>query len=451
LKAIFPIPGPLGKYTIFTKLNKGGMANVYLGQPAAEGFGAGERWVAVKTLLPKLTSSKKFVSMFRSEGTLGMMFDHPNIVKTWDVGSVNCEGEAVHYLVMDYVHGRDLGAVSTHFAQGSRMSIGQLLYIAREVLKGLAYAHDLCDDSGMPLHLVNRDVSPANIMLSFEGDVRLIDFGIAQAAMDFRSQIGAIRGKLSYMSPEQVRGLPVDGRSDLFSLSVVLYLLLTGVEPFVGEGEFEQMEKTRAADPVPPSSINPDTTPELEALLNKGLAKNPMERFADAQEMLEAVEAISAGLEKPYGKQALSEFMGSAFRHDIEQIERRITDARAALDASWIEPDRDLDASVDTFEISIDMAEDFGAEDGEAEDGDALSGQGERREEAAPHMALSPHLAVAPQRARDPLPGHRAPDLADPPGGESLRPPKSAIFWVVVAVCMVVSCAVSALLVKLIF
>lgn len=304
------------------------MADVYLGQPIE----SMDRWVAIKVLLPELSQSQKFVAMFQSEGELGQMFKHPNIVRTWDVGKVTLDSGTLHLLTMDYVHGRDLGAVARHFrGERSPMPVNQALYIASEVLKGLAYAHELEDEAGMPLHLVNRDVSPANVMISFDGRVRLIDFGIAQATLDFRSQIGAIRGKLSYMSPEQVRGLPVDSRSDLFSLSVVLYQLLTGTEPFPGESEFEQMEKIRAVEPTAPSELNRRIPPGVEALLLKGLAKSPMARFHDALDMLEAVEAQRQALDLHYTPEALATFMQGAFQDDMELLHARVRKARQLL------------------------------------------------------------------------------------------------------------------------
>ncbi len=342
------IPGPLGDYTVFTKLNKGGMADVFLARPTR----GPDRWVALKTLLPKLAESRKFVGMFHSEGSLGMMFDHPNIVRTLDVGKIEIEGVTTHYLAMEYVHGRDMGAVARFFRkENARMPIGQVLHIAQEVLAGLVYAHDLADESGKPLHLVNRDVSPANIMVGFDGRVRLIDFGIAQATMDFRSQIGSIRGKLSYMSPEQVRGLPVDGRSDLFSLSVVLYQLLTGVEPFIGEGEFEQMEKIRAAQAEPPSSLNHLISPSLEAIILKGLSRDQNDRFMDAGEMLDAVRRERARMESGYDNRALWTFMQRAFKGDIELLQARVNKAQAILRQSAPQAQDGTVESAEIFDI----------------------------------------------------------------------------------------------------
>ena len=326
----FSIPGPLGDYLIHTKLNRGGMADVYLAQP----LGARDpgSWLALKTLLPRLYDKPRYIEMFTSEGELGLMLQHPNIARTVAVAQVERRGGAVPLLAMEYVHGRDLGAVARHFRRDrARMPIPQALYIIEGVLRGLDYAHTLHDPSGTPLHLVNRDISPPNVMIGFDGHVRVIDFGIAQATLDFRSQIGAIKGKISYMSPEQVRGLPVDARSDLFSLMVVLYQLITGVEPFAGDSEFAQMEQVRRAEVQPPSQLNRQIGPELEALLLRGLAREADDRYDSARAMLEALRPIRDAQPVRYGALELSSFMGTAFDGDLQLLRSRIRKARALM------------------------------------------------------------------------------------------------------------------------
>ena len=227
-------------------------------------------------------------------------------------------------------------------------------------------------------------------MLGFEGQVLLIDFGIAQATMDFRSQIGSIRGKLSYMSPEQVRGLPVDARSDLFSLSVVLYQLLAGAEPFGGSGEFEQMERIRSAEPAPLSGINRLVSKDLEALITKGLAKNPFERFMDAREMLDEVEAIRQKVASTYGTPELRDFMQSAFKGDIELLNTRVNTARRILAK---ESTHGLDESTDdAFVISIDIDEAHG-EDFEQENTTADM-----------NVSMGASLVQSPQKKKSPPP-----------------------------------------------
>lgn len=322
------IPGPLGHYFVITKLNKGGMADVFLAMHA----GDPSRWVALKLLRPRLDGQKRFIEMFVSEGRLGLMLNHPNIAQTLEVGHADRTDGPMHYLAMEYVHGRDLGAVSRYFRKGgTRLPVGQSLYMMEEVLKGLGYAHELTDETGMPLHLVNRDVSPANVMVGFDGAVKLIDFGIAQATLDYRSQIGSIKGKIRYMSPEQVRGLPVDARSDIFSLSVVFYQLITGVDPFPGEGDFDRMERIRSGDIRPPSEINRHVTPELELIVLKGLAKDPVARYQTAEEMLEDLAVVRAREPRPYGSAELAEFMHRVFRDDLELLASKVSKAETIV------------------------------------------------------------------------------------------------------------------------
>ena len=156
-KPNFAVPGPLGDYLILTKLNRGGMADVYLAQHLSRN----DCWVAVKSLLPSLLAQKRYVEMFTSEGQLGKLLKHEHIAETWDVGSLQTERGPVHFLAMEYVHGRDLGAVLRVFRrEGRQMPIPQALYVITCVLSGLSYAHALSDSSGAPLHLVNRDISP---------------------------------------------------------------------------------------------------------------------------------------------------------------------------------------------------------------------------------------------------------------------------------------------------
>ncbi|MEL6180481.1 MAG: serine/threonine-protein kinase, partial [Myxococcota bacterium] len=313
-----------------TKLNRGGMADVYLAQEI--GTDDPEHWLAIKTLLPRLYDQSRYIDMFTSEGELGMMLQHPNIARTYSVEQAERRDGRVPLLVMQYVHGRDLGAVARNFRRDNiRMPIPQALYIMQEVLKGLSYAHNLRDSSGTLLHLVNRDISPPNIMIGFDGDVRLIDFGIAQATLDFHSQIGAIKGKISYMSPEQVRGLPVDARSDLFSLTVVLYQLITGVEPFAGDSDIEQMERVRRADVVKPSNFNTNISPELDAFIMHGLARDADVRFDSADAMLEALAPIRETQPVPYGAEELSSFMAAAFESDLQLLRSRIGKARRIM------------------------------------------------------------------------------------------------------------------------
>lgn len=272
-------PVPIGPYRLFHALKKGGMARVYL----ALHIDRPDELLAVKTLLPELTSKASFRDMFTTEGKVGQRLEHPNIVRTYDHGTA--EGTA--FIAMEYIKGFDLSTLMRRLRkQGQPIPLPAALTIAHEVAEGLAYAHELTDEHGRPLELVNRDVSPGNIMITPDGRTRLIDFGIAQTTIDVRSQIGAIKGKISYMSPEQVRGLPVDQRSDLFSLGTVLYQLLTGVNVFHDDGDFATMERVRQASAPPPSHHRGDVDPALDALIGRAMARQAGDRHPSARALL---------------------------------------------------------------------------------------------------------------------------------------------------------------------
>jgi len=322
------------------------MADVYLAERIAS---PDDGFLAVKVLLPRLAQRRKFVDMFTAEGKLGLMLDHPNIVETLDVGSVG----RIRFIAMEYIQGQDLGRIVRVFRNaGAPVLVPIALLVVKESLAGLAYAHELEDASGAPLQLVNRDFSPANVMVGFDGQVRLIDFGIAQALLDYRSQIGSIKGKVTYMSPEQVRGLALDARSDLFSVGTVLYQLLTMTEPFQGPSEFEQMERVREANPPPVHEVNPRIDRALSDIVAKAMEKEPVQRFADAREMLEAIESYceSASIDLDNGQ--LAHFMKTEFAPVRAKQLNDVAEARRILEKGFLEPEEDDNTTpTDTAEV----------------------------------------------------------------------------------------------------
>ena len=340
------VPGDLGDYRLLTRVARGGMAEVYLAERIAS---PDEGFLAVKVLLPRLAQRRKFVDMFTAEGKLGLMLDHVNIVKTLDVGSMG----RIRYIAMEYIQGQDLGRIVRVFRNaGAPVLVPIALLVVRESLAGLAYAHELEDASGAPLQMVNRDFSPANVMVGFDGKVRLIDFGIAQALLDYRSQIGSIKGKVTYMSPEQVRGLALDARSDLFSVGTVLYQLLTMTEPFQGPSEFEQMERVREANPPPVHEVNPRIDRPLSDIVAKAMAKEPVRRFVDAREMLEAIESYcdSASIDLDNGQ--LSHFMKTEFASVRSKQLNDVAEARRVLEKGFEEvEDDDTTTPTDSAEV----------------------------------------------------------------------------------------------------
>lgn len=318
----------LGRFRLLKQVKKGGMARVFLAVDPTRP----DELVAIKTLLPELAGKRSYREMFESEGEVGSRLYHPAIARTLARG----DDQKTLWLAMEYVFGVDLSAVLKRLrAKGRTMPVPMAVALAAEVAKALGYAHALTDEFGQPLSIVNRDVSPGNVMLSFDGQVKLIDFGIAQTTIDLKSQIGSIKGKISYMAPEQVRGLPVDHRVDIFSLGTVLYELLTGVQVFRDEGDFATMEKVRRADAPPPSTHNPTIDPLLDGILARALAREAADRYESADAMAAALRTWLERHGGGEGAPARAALLASLFADERAQIEADIAAGLAELaDAS---------------------------------------------------------------------------------------------------------------------
>lgn len=327
-------PVPLGRFQLFKLLKKGGMARVFLANTLTPKDTDGDNpdgLVAVKTLLPDLVSRKSYREMFVSEAEVGQRLRHPNIARTLEHG----EDRNTAWIAMEYVFGFDLSTVLRRLRKrGESLGITMAVGLAREVADALAYAHALTDEFGQPLNIVNRDVSPGNVMLAFDGGIKLIDFGIAQTTIDLKSQIGSIKGKISYMAPEQVRGLPVDKRVDIFSLGTVLYEMLTGVQVFRDSGDFATMERVRRAEAPPPSTHAPGIDRDLDAIIARALAREASDRYPDASLMAaDLAEWLVNHAVVVDAKESRAQFMRTLFGQQIDEIRAEIDAARAAIDA----------------------------------------------------------------------------------------------------------------------
>ena len=277
-----------GPYRLLEKIAVGGMAELFRAKRAGvEGF---EKVVAVKRILPHLSDNKEFVVMFIDEAKMVAGLTHPNIVQIFDLGKI----EKSYYIAMEYVHGRDLRSILKRAAErGTGVPRDLAVLIASKVCSALDYAHRKKDDQGQKMRIVHRDISPQNILISFEGDVKLTDFGIAKAATKATGdESGALRGKLLYMSPEQAWGKPMDRRSDIFSLGLVLYEMLTGQRPFLSSSELSILEMVRECRIAPPASVNGAIPEALAEATMKALARDPDQRYADAAEMHADLERI---------------------------------------------------------------------------------------------------------------------------------------------------------------
>ena len=278
----------LGRYTCVERLGAGGMAVLYLARrTGAKGF---TKLFALKRIKPQFASDPDFTRMFMREAKLCASLDHPNIAQVIDFGQDGQE----HFLVMEYVHGPDLRRLLRK-SVGGRVPLPCAIAILTRVCAALHYAHEKTDADGVPLGLVHRDVSPTNVLLSVDGAVKLTDFGIAKAfgseASGTRS--GMLVGKPGYMSPEQVRTQPLDRRSDVFCLGILLYELTTGHRCFFGENVFAILNATQKASIVAPSKRDPEYPSALERIVVKALKADPSERFASARELQVALEELA--------------------------------------------------------------------------------------------------------------------------------------------------------------
>lgn len=313
-------PIPFGRYLLLDRLAIGGMAEVYV---ATERDERGGRLYAVKRMLPSLAEDEEFVSMFLDEARIVAQLAHPGVVAVHDLGK---HGDA-YYIASEYVPGKDLRAVMKRTRRmGERIPVPLAAYLGFRVADALDYAHRKRDAQGHELRVVHRDVSPANVLVGFDGSVRIIDFGIAQAAFRTRREETVLRGKFGYMSPEAASGDAVDRRSDVFALGVVLHEVLTGVRLFTGPTELAVLERVRSGEIPPPSRLNPAVPPGLDAVVLRALARDVHERWAWASELRDALAPwVLAGT--PAGDPpALARFMARQFpgelRTELDRVER---------------------------------------------------------------------------------------------------------------------------------
>lgn len=273
----------MDRYVVLEYLSEGGMGAIYVGKKL--GAGGFEKEVVLKQLLPEYTKQEEFIELFLREAKLSATLDHANIVHTIDL--VNAGNE--YFIVMEYLPGGDLRTLLRKAKRrGHRLSPGAAIYITREVLSALAYAHAKRDGDGKPMRLIHRDVSPSNVLVSQNGEVKLTDFGIAKAATH-TSQFYKVKGKIGYMSPEQARSQELDHRSDLYSLAVCFYEVLTGERLFIHAGLTTSADEIYS-QPVPAVSRKvPGLPQEFDKLVWKALAIDPAERYQTASELQEAL------------------------------------------------------------------------------------------------------------------------------------------------------------------
>ncbi len=292
------------------------MAEVYLARKKGmQGF---TKPVAMKVILPQHASNKNFIKMFLDEARLCVYLNHSNIAQVMDLGEINGQ----YFIAMEFAHGMDLQQISRKTRKSGRLlPLPYAAKIISQIAEGLYYAHTKVDDNGKPMGIVHRDISPHNIILTFDGQPKLIDFGIAKATVTYREEDDKVlKGKFSYMSPEQIRGMPIDPRTDIFALGIVLWEICTGASLYRESSELLTMEAI-LHKPVPkPRELRGDMPADLEAIILKALAGKTKDRFHTAFEMHQALEGYLNRSGWNVGAPHLSEFMKKLFPEEYQDI-----------------------------------------------------------------------------------------------------------------------------------
>lgn len=310
-----PLAGPVryGRYILLDRLGVGGMAEVY--RALAIGPEQFQRQVVVKRILPHLSQNEAFVKMFIVEATLCGRLSHPNIVHVHDFGRQDDQ----YFIAMEYVHGATVSATLRKLAQaGRRMPPTIAAEIARQTCLGLGYGHALVGEDGKPLGIIHRDITPANVMVSYTGVVKVLDFGIARAAGEAKAVItdaGQVKGKSSYLAPEQLKGGPIDGRVDIFAAGIVLHEMLTGRRLFKADSPLQTMQLIQSMEIPPPSKSHAAVPARLDEIVARALERDPDKRYAHAGDMAEELEALL--LEQHYGSQEVKKFICTVFEGEL--------------------------------------------------------------------------------------------------------------------------------------
>jgi serine/threonine protein kinase len=316
----------VGRYTVARHLASGGMAELFIAKQ--EAMGGFEKPVVLKLLQPRYAENPRVVTMFLDEARLAAKLNHPSIVHLYDVAD---EG-GMKYIAMEYIHGETAAdIVQRGLAVNNYLPLEHAVHIIRQTAAGLAYAHERREADGHVLRIVHRDVSPTNILVSFEGQTKIVDFGIARAQDELREESGTRPGKASYMSPEQVRGEPADYRSDIFSLGIILYELTLCQRLYRGAPEVT-MRKIVDEMVTPPTAINRDYPPTLELIVMRALEKRPEDRYQSAEEMSHDLEEFleESGLRS--GNRRVALYMQELF------ADAPTSDAGVATSRTFTEP-----------------------------------------------------------------------------------------------------------------
>jgi serine/threonine-protein kinase len=340
------LPCRFGKYTLIRKLATGGMAELFLAiQKSMAGF---EKLIVIKRILPAMNKDRAFIDMLLHEARIAATLSHPNIVQVFDVGEV----DGAYFIAMEHVHGEDLRSIVRHMKKKDvvEFPLEHALSIVLGMCSGLAYSHDKRDLDGTALNIVHRDVSPQNVVVTFTGDVKVVDFGIAKsdAKLEDSSKSGHLKGKVPYMSPEQARGEPIDWRSDIFATGVILFELTTGKRLFKGTSEYDTLKLICDREYPLPSQARLGYPRELEVIVMRALAKDRAQRWQSAREMQGAIEEFVRKERLAVSTIALSKFMQGLFEDKLASQKEALLQGKQLADIIALEQSSDSMGSIDT-------------------------------------------------------------------------------------------------------
>jgi eukaryotic-like serine/threonine-protein kinase len=310
------------RYKVLEKIASGGMAEVFRAESAGlEGF---KKTVAIKRVLPHLSQKKQFMGMFLDEARLSAHLSHSNCVQVFDIGV----GDNTYFIVMEFVDGSDLKGVIEHRKKtGQAFPVEEACLICVRICEGLAYAHELTDGNGESLHIVHRDMSPPNVLITRFGEVKIVDFGLAKANSQLeRSEPGIIKGKFSYLSPEAAQGLPIDARTDVFAVGIILWELLAGRRLFLGDTDLETVRMVQSARVPPIKQFNTSVGQQLEKVITRSLAGDPRQRFQTARELGHALNDVLFHLGRSVSSFDIAQLVAPIWRERAERKRRELRD-----------------------------------------------------------------------------------------------------------------------------
>ncbi|MFU8804889.1 MAG: protein kinase domain-containing protein [Bradymonadaceae bacterium] len=342
------LPQQFGPYTLQELIARGGMAEIY--RATMPGIGGFEKTVAIKKILPHLAENDEFITMLIDEARIIVSINHFNIAQVYDLGRI----DDTYYIAMEYIHGVDLsGIIKTLARQKRHVPAPHAIYVGSAICAGLHVAHAKTDENGQPLNIVHRDISPHNVLLSFSGDVKIIDFGVAKASTkETHTKMGVIKGKILYMAPEQAMAQSVDGRADLFAAGLVMYKMVTNRLPFEGDNEFQIYNNILSKYIVAPKVLNPELPDAFNTVIMKLLARDPDQRYQDGYSAKQDLDRVLHQVAPGYTVNRLSRFVEDNFSHLLRRGEQQ-----EASGPSGISPETPSSNQLETGQLGEDLPE----------------------------------------------------------------------------------------------